>query len=346
MLKKITLGYSIVYIIILIVCIGELIINSGTSRLYSLYGLNSSGLLSDFSFAYDFLKANTLGFITVVISSLMLHKSEDSIFPKIAIWIAIANVPIFLIDYVLLKNANNLIPFVKDVIVPTFNFLNSATMLSYIYVIPVLLTLSILPENAVSEKIGKINLIVIAINLLCGLFIIIYPNTISKASSYVVIESVFNTLLILIKIYIATLGIEFILICMGHILNYVFAVNSDPEKEKIVEDLDYDELARLARENVKAKEQELYNIQINKNTDSAANNQANVAQPSASQPVVNATPEKVEREQLSIPVQSQPVKAPTQEDLQIPVQAQAVPTQSAQVVPTTPQETQVTNGGN
>ena len=346
MLKKIALGYSIVYMIIFLIFMGEIIFNNGQSSLYSLFGYGSSSIFADGSFMLEFVRANTFGLITVVISSLMLHKSNDSIFPKIAIWIAVVNVPIFLINYGLTQNANSLSSFSKLYLVPVINFLNSGITLSYIYVISALLTIAILPENAISEKIRKINIIVIVINLLIGIAILILPNTISKRASYDVLASTLNNLVILLKIYIVTLGFDFVLICMGHILNYVFAVNSDPEKEKIVEDLDYDELARLARENVKAKEQELYNIQINKNTDSAANNQANVAQPSAPQPVVNATPEKIEREQLSIPVQSQPVKAPTQEDLQIPVQAQAVPTQSAQVVPTAPQETQVTNGGN
>ena len=330
MLKKITLGYSIVYVIIFIICIGELVFNDGSSYL-STYSLTSSSLLSNNTFMLEFIKANTVGFITIVISSLMLHKSEDSFFPKVAIWVALINVPVFIISYYLTQNINTLSSFFKDYLIPAVNFIYSAVSLSYLYVIPILLTLAIIPENFISEKIRKINLFVIVANLLCGLILLVLLNSVSNTTSYETIKSVLSTISIVLKIYVVTFAIEFILICIGHILNYVFMVNSDPEKEKVVEELDYEELSRLARENIQAKEQALYgNIQASINNEATVNNvQTNVASP-----IVEEKPAPVEQEQLTIPVQAQPVKAPVQEDLKIPVQSQPVlsPTQQEEQV--------------
>ena len=246
MIKKFALGYAALYVLMLLILLGQFLFGSSSSTSYL---LNLSSGLSTSSFASDFVATsvnyNLWGFVSVIIASVILHRDETKLIPRIAILVAIGYIVPFLILYLLAANYMDLSEFVIKYIVPIFSYIVSGIRAGYIFIIPLLIIIAIDPGNRISEILKKASLGSLGLNFLSAMILLIQvyllkPNSLASYTSYLKGVSAST------KIFIVTLFVEIITMALAYVLNYALEGNEKYSGDEEEDDIDYSELARQA----------------------------------------------------------------------------------------------------
>ena len=296
MIKKITLGYSLIYVVILLIYLGMVIFNdksaSSIALTASTYTYVGPSLFEQFITA--FTSNNILAFITIIISSYMLHHDETKFIPKIAILESVGYTFLYIIYFLLLLNTDWPEFFSKFIIGP-FTFIMLMLLLAYIFIIPLLLILLIEPDNRISEILKKASLGSLGLSLFSGIVLLIQlylakPTSLDSYKSYLTALSINE------KILVAGLFIMLIALALAHIANYALSGNKAYEEEAEEENIDYAELARQAEMHAQMRQ----NAVANSIQAQGANVQPAPVTPVAAQPMeainvphVEATPTPV-----------------------------------------------------
>ena len=246
MLKKFALGYAALYVLMLLILLGQFLFGSSSSTSYL---LNLSSGLSTSSFASDFVATsvnyNLWGFVSVIIASVILHRDETKLIPRIAILVAIGYIVPFLILYLLAANYMDLSEFVIKYIVPLFSYIVSGIYAGYIFIIPLLIIIAIEPDNGISGVLKKASLGSLGLNFLSAMILLIQlylmkPTSLNSYASYLKGISAST------KIFVVTLFVEIITMALAYVLNYALEGNEKYSSDEEEDDIDYSELARQA----------------------------------------------------------------------------------------------------
>ncbi len=302
MLKKLTLGYTIAFVIIAAIAIGFMVFGEKTLSLnsissYSRYYVTSPSLLTSIlKFANDFVTYNIAGFISVIISSSMLHKDENNLMAKVGIFAAFVTAGLYLIFFILTLCKS----FMPEAVITVVSFIIVLSVLSYIFIIPLLLTMNIEADNNISGKLKNINIFVIGFNLLTG---IVFVLSVLLASSMRDIRSMSNVAPLALgslRFFVVSMVAEYIIIALGYIFNY--SLSGGDLKE--TEELEMENDAMLAE----LKKQAELQAQMRQQSYNAAAQQA-AAQP-AQQTVVQQPVQPVVQEPVQQVVQTPVVEQP------------------------------------
>ena len=246
MLKKFALGYTALFVLLLLILLGQIIFGNGSSLTYLLASYSGLGTGMKASFSSSFISNNILPFITIIIASVMLHHDETKLIPRILILVSIGFSFLYIIFYLLTYDLTSMPEFVVKYLAPGFSHVIGVLDSSFIFTIPLLLILAIEPSNRISEILKKASLGSLGLSFLSSMILLMQvylltPKTMAAYTSYA------KGVAASTKILIAAAFFVLITAALAYVLNYALEGNEkysgDQEEE---ETIDYAELARQA----------------------------------------------------------------------------------------------------